>query len=157
MIKDRVGSIGDIFDIDPSMRHTRPAFIGRRQSVIDIFIKRGKHFIDIINNIDNKCVFFYCINMETFIIKDKFEKIINDLYLFENNIMPLNSKCKYEFICYIPFGGIDEYNNYDISKLDLFGKNFKNIKFCKYYYNRGINKTYGNTDDFLKLLENLTI
>ncbi len=115
--------------------------------LIDTFIKRGKRFMEIINNVENDCIFLYNLQKENYNNKEMLKKILNDLIEF-TNIM--KNRCKYKLIIYV--FSKDDFNfiiNNEIKNLKL-----KNVFFKKYINGH---TTYGNCNNFLKMINECTI
>ena len=114
------------------------------------FKTRCNRFMDIINNANNRPIFLYKISFNTYNNVEVFNKIISDINIFVNEVMPKHSKCKYRLIVYISVNDIQLYNSLDLSDLNV---GLENVNFEKYYMNKSIHPHYGSTDAFKKLLE----
>jgi len=115
-------------------------------NLIETFKMRAQRFMDIINDSNNECTFLYGISYDVFCNENLFQKILNDLHCFENEIMVKFSKCSYKLIIYI-LCDIKTYN-----EIELKEHCFKNIVIKKYFINMSVDRIYGNPSDFKELL-----
>ena len=103
--------------------------------------KRANNFLKIINNKNNKCIFFLGILYKYF--DSHFEKILNDIPKF---IEVMNNKCKYVLLIYII---IDNNHKFDYKFEDL---KFDNIIFAKYYRNKKQEGQRGDLNKFKSMI-----
>jgi len=109
---------------------------------IDKFKRRANRFINIINNSNNNCVFFYKVTGTTFFDEDTLGSIVNKIEYFIEKC-----RCKYKFLIYT----VMENNEKKIT----FQNNFKNSHiYCQIYrIDYTVNSDFGNKDDFAQLIK----
>lgn len=103
--------------------------------------KRGKRFLDIIDNQDNEVCFLVKLYHK---FVDNIN-LYNDMKTFNDN---KNIKCNWKVLVYI-------YNDNDDFEFSL-PENFKNLNkfiFYKFIRNQKNDKVYGDVNDFKKMLQ----
>jgi len=115
--------------------------------LIETMNRRGKRFMNIISNENNK-VIFLCMIHHTTLIKNG---IINNNKLYEDMInfnTNLNIKCNFKVLVYL-YNDNDDYNLIIPKEFN----NLNNFIFDKYIRNQSVCRTYGDINDFKQLLE----
>ena len=112
------------------------------ETQIDKFKRRANRFINIINNSNNYCVFFYKVTNNTFFDEDTLGSIVNKIEYFIKKC-----SCKYKFLIYT----VMEKKEKQIT----FQNKFKNKHiYCKIYrINYATNSDFGNKNDFAQLIK----
>lgn len=115
-------------------------------SQIDKFKRRANRFINIINNSNNHCIFFYRVTNNTFFDEDTLCSIVEKIEYFIKKC-----RCGYKFLIYT---SLADKNN---EKTIIFQKRFKNkfIYFKIYHINYTKNSEFGDKDDFKKLIKSI--
>lgn len=120
---------------------------------IDNFNKRTKRFMDLINNKDNECIFFFRYRLECYNDENNARKLYDTVLEFIN-LMQEPNRCKYKLIIYV----LNNDNDYELKHYSFFDELLSQngqIKIVKYVRNRSVDEIYGDKDDFLKMIKNL--
>lgn len=113
----------------------------KKNELIETMKKRGKRFLDIIDNQDNEVCFLVKLYHK---FVDNIN-LYNDMKTFNDN---KNIKCNWKVLVYI-------YNDNDDFEFSL-PENFKNLNkfiFYKFIRNQKNDKVYGDVNDFKKMLQ----
>ena len=133
------------YDLIKNITIGRPEDDGK--NLTDVMNRRGKKFIDIISDENNKVVFL-CMMHHTKLIKDGVInniKLYEDIVKFDNN---LNIKCNFKVLVYL-YNDDNDYNLCIPKELT----NLKNFIFDKYIKNQSYSTVYGDPKDFSQLLK----
>jgi hypothetical protein len=122
----------------------------QNSNYIEDFNKRTKRFMELIDNKNNRCLFFFRYRLECYNDQDNAKKLYETVLQF---IDLMQNRCKYKLIIYV----LNNDNEYELQHYDFFDdllSQYEQIKIVKYIRNRSVDEIYGDKDDFLKIIKN---